>query len=370
MVIRTAAIGIFLFGLSFLLNITSALAEESGAPTPRVHHAPVSVAPSGSALEIRVSIDAPDKVKRTIVVYRQGASPDAPLRQATFLRSSAGDRPYVATIPATDVVAPLLGYAIEVETTEGSMVSAFASRSSMHTVSLTEDATDARERALLARVHGRRATLKTSADYVHFGTTPTTLKPPGAAPELTNVRDQYWRVEGEFTYRLFRTVAEFGLRAGMVRGSSPVPGAESRAKFDVGLNYAAPRLRLRATDWLHVDGEFLTSVTEVGYSVGGGGAVLLGDPLGTRLTLGVEGIEVFGLRGYTRFDVALAPRVLAGTLIEVTDMPHAERAGVRLAGDVRFDVGAGFGLGIRGGYQAREFASGGPSAGVSASYSF
>ena len=169
---------------------------------------------------------------------------------------------------------------------------------------------------------------------------------------------------------MFSTVAEFGLRGGIVRGSSPVPGATDRSKFDVGLNYGAPRIRLRATDWLHFDGEFLTSVTEVGYSVGGGGAILLGDIYATHLKLGFEGIEVFGLRGYTQFNVALGKRVSAGTLVEVTNMPHADKAGVRLAGDVRIDLGAGFGLGLRGGYQARAFASGGPSGGLSASYSF
>jgi hypothetical protein len=353
--------------LLFLSMPGSARAADPPA-APQLHHAPRAVAPSAAALEIDASVDEPDKVKRAVLLYRReqrGAIVEVP-----FLRSSHGERPYVATVPEGDVVAPVLSYAIEVETTDGRTVPAFASRSSMHPVALTEDAADARERSLLARVDGRRTTLATSADYVLFGTTPATITPRGGAPIQTDVRDQYFRLEGQFTYRLFRTVAEFGLRAGIVRGSSPVPDAKKPSDFDVGLNYGAPRLRLRATDWLHVDGEFLTSVTEVGYSVGGGGAAILGDPLGTRLTLGFEGIEVFGMRGYTRFDVAVTRRILAGTLIEVTNMPHAETAGVRLAADVRFDLGAGFGVGVRGGYQARTFASGGPSAGLAASYAF
>lgn len=89
-------------------------------------------------------------------------------------------------------------------------------------------------------------------------------------------------------------MSEFGIRAGIVRGQSLVRRESDPSKYEVGLNYGAPRIRLRAEDWLHVEGELLTSVTEVGFAVGGGGAVLLGDPYGSKLVLGLEGIQVFG----------------------------------------------------------------------------
>jgi hypothetical protein len=360
-----------LFSFSSLSIASIALAGEARAdePDPRVHHAPPAVAKAGSTLTIEATIDSPDKIAKTTLVYaRPGQAP----AEVPFLRSSAGDNVQVATIPADAVVAPSLGYAIELDTTSGKHVEAFASRANMHGVALEEDESDARERTLLARIGGRRTTLATSGEYIDFGSTPGVLAPtvPGGPSTPTTVHDQYFRLEAQFTYRLLRTVAEFGFRGGIVRGSSPVPGATDRSQYDVGMNYGAPRIRLRATDWLHVEGEALTSVNEIGYSLGGGGAAILGDPYGTRLTLGFEGIKVFGVRGYTRFDVALAKRVTAGTLIEVTNMPHADAAGVRLAADVAVDVGYGFGVGLRGGYQARSFASGGPSAGATASYSF
>jgi hypothetical protein len=132
----------------------------------------------------------------------------------------------------------------------------------------------------------------------------------------------------------------------------------------------APRLRLRAEDWLHFEGEALTSVTEVGFAVGGGGAVIIGDPYGGKLTVGLEGIEVFGARGYSRLDLVVSRRLTVAPIIEVTTMPHASRAGVRLLGDLVIDLGQGLGLVVRGGYQARTFASGGPAVGLSASYAF
>ena len=54
----------------------------------------------------------------------------------------------------------------------------------------------------------------------------------------------------------------------------------------------------------------------------------------------------------------------------MTGMPHAESAGVRLLGEARVDLGKGFGLVGRGGYQARTFNRGGPTLGAGLSYSF
>ncbi len=150
---------------------------------------------------------------------------------------------------------------------------------------------------------------------------------------------------------------------------SLVPGLD-QTKYDVGLNYAAPRVRLRADERIHVEGELLMSVTEVGFSVGGGGAVLLGDAYGSKLVLGFEGIQVFGVRGYSRLDLVVNSRLMVAPIIEVTTMPHADRAGLRLLGEAGIDLGQGFRLDVRGGYQARTFNRGGPTLGGGLAYSF
>jgi hypothetical protein len=340
-------------------------ATAAPALEPRVHHAPPSVVRADQPLELGARIDRPDRVKEAIVVYRHGTQTSV----ARFERSSQGSHPYVATIPAEHVSPPSLAYTIEIERTDGTRVADFASRDEMHSVVVAEDVTDVREKAALARLSGRRSVVATSGEFVYFGATDATVG-SAAAPATKSFRDQYYRIEGSYTYRFLHTIAEFGIRAGVVRGQSVVPNERDPSKFDVGLNYGAPRLRLRAQDWLHFEGEALTSVTEVGFSVGGGAAVLIGDPYGGKLTLGLEGIEVFGVRGYSRLDLVLSRRLTVAPVIEVTTMPHASRAGVRLLGDVVVDVGQGFGLVLRGGYQARTFASGGPAAGASVSYAF
>jgi hypothetical protein len=184
------------------------------------------------------------------------------------------------------------------------------------------------------------------------------------------VSDHFWRLEGGFTYRLLRTISEFGIRGGMYRGTSLVSGETDPNKFNVGLNYGAPWVRLRATDWMHFEGELLSSITEVGFSLGGGAAVLLGDAYGSHLTVGFESIEVFGTRGFGRFDVVVDRRLRVAPSVEVTGMPHASSAGVRLLMDVGVDLGQGWLATLRGGYQARVFNSGGPAAGGGLTYAF
>src|SRR6185436_20512574 len=128
--------------------------------------------------------------------------------------------------------------------------------------------------------------------------------------------DVYHRPDGDYTYRLFNgVVTEIGIRGGIVRGRSVVEGELDPGNFDVGLNYGSPRVRLRLDDWFHVDLDVTTSVTEKGFSGGAGGALLVGDPYGTKLVLGAEGVNVFGVRGYTRLDVPLGRRVIQGSTI-------------------------------------------------------
>ena len=191
-----------------------------------------------------------------------------------------------------------------------------------------------------------------------------------------SVDDRYLRIEGGYSFRPLRIVTEFSLRVGIVRGESPVPtgelapGQDESERFQVGLNYGAATARFRLHDEIHFEGEFLTSVTEVGFSVGAGGAVLLGDPHGTRLTLGFESIQVFGVRFYSSLSTVILDGVVLSPVVEVTDMPHAAEFGLRLLGELSVDVGSGITVAGRGGYQARVFTEGGPSFGLGVAYAF
>jgi hypothetical protein len=331
-----------------------------------VHHAPIAVANPHEDLQVKASIDRANLLRRAILVYRSAAGV---VREAVFQR--AADGPYMAIVPAADMLSPWMAYAIEVEDLNGVRSSAFASREAMQNVQVADEIGDLRERAMARRHDNRRSVVTASAEYVYFGRTsvPVTTKDN---PTLHNekVPDQYYRIEGAYTYRPWRTIAEFSIRIGAVRGTSIVEGEQDRSKYDVGLNYGSPSVRFRLHDAWHLEGWFLTSVTEVGFSAGAGGALLIGDPYGSKLTIGGESIRTFGSRFYTRMDIQANRWMQVAPIVEVTDMPHAERVGVRLLGEARFDVGSGFYAGVRGGYQARLSTSGGASAGLILAYAF
>jgi hypothetical protein len=343
----------------------AAAAAPEPTPIPALHHAPQVTARAAEDITIGAVVDRPDRVKRALLVFAGGGTHG----EVEFARSSEGELGYVAIIPATAVRGDL-AYSIELETTTGEQLPVFATRGAPHHVVVLDSSEDRREAALLAKLHGRRSVVQSSGEYASFGSTTASVAVPGGAPQTRTVADKFYRVEGSYTYRLLGTVSEFGIRAGVVRGQSLVRGEIDPGKYEVGLNYGAPRVRVRAEDWLHFEGELLTSVTEVGFAVGGGGAVLLGDAYGSKLVLGMEGIQVFGVRGYTRLDLVASSRLVLAPMIEVTTMPHADVAGVRLLGEAGIDVGAGFRVDVRAGYQARRFDQGGPTLGGGLAYAF
>jgi hypothetical protein len=338
----------------------NARAESPASAEPALHHAPISIAKAGEQLTLLAAIDHPEMVRSAFVVYRIGTTQD--VHEVPFLRAAQG--PYIAIIPETDVRAPSLGYTVELEPLSGGRKTAFASREDMQQVEVPGDLEDARERAYASRLENRRSVLSTRAEYVVFG--------QRSVDGGRAVGDSYWRAEASYTYRPLRTVAEFGIRAGVVRGPNP---SADLTKPDLGLNYGAPNLRIRLADIWHLEGEFLTSVTASGFAVGTGAALLIGDPYGSKLTLGFESIQGFGSRVYSRVDIAARRNLIIAPIVEVTDAVRLtevaqNKFGVRLLTEARLDVGSGMALTALGGYQARVAASGGPTLGVGASYAF
>jgi hypothetical protein len=354
-------------------STVQAKAHRPASNEPRLHHAAASVAAAHQSLSLYARIDHPELVKSAILVYRTEQRPA--LEEEKFRRAPSSA--YVAQVPAEAVKPGWIEYAIELEALDGSRTQVLGTREAMHRVQVRDDLADERARALDARHGGRRSVFFSSAEYVDFGTSVAETTDATGAVRTLAVEDRYFRVEAGYTYRPLRFVSEFSLRGGVVRGQSPVPlggppapGQSAADRFKVGLNYGAPTVRLRLHDIVHADAEFLTSVTEVGFSIGAGAALLVGDPYGSKLTLGVEGIEVFGVRFFNRIDIVATPSLTVAPIVEVTNMPHADRYGMRLLGEVDWAMGEGFSAAVRGGYQARLFTAGGPSAGVTLRYAF
>jgi hypothetical protein len=321
-----------------------------------IHHAPLSTAKPHETLDIEADVESPHLIKRIVLVYRHGDK----VEELAFLRGNAEG--YVARIPAEHVTPPGLAYAIEIEGVNGQKLNAFASRAEMHPVQVPDDVDDERERILLERVGGRRSEVVGSFDYIYYGRSRGAADATGA---IANVRDEYWRAEAAYLYRPLRNVFQFGFRFGFVRGRSPDGGPDGSK---VGLNYGAPTAMFRAHDLFHIETFLFTSVNQEGFSPGIGGAFHIGDPLGSKLVLAGETIKTFGNRGWVRLDI-VRRWFRVSPVVEVGNIPSA-RTGVRLYTELAFRLPEGLTLAIRGGYQARDFNSGGPGGGLSLGYAF
>jgi hypothetical protein len=309
-----------------------------------------------------MDMENPDTIRKAWLVYSDGGGA---VKEVEFRRAENG--PYAAQI--VDPAGLTVGYSIELELVDGRRVPGFASREAMHEVQVQETEEVLQEKASLGQVGGRRSVVSSSFEYVHFGSVTTEVMNEAGTLERRAISDRYYRIEAGYTYRALGTIAEFGIRGGVVRGRAVVPGQTDPAKFDVGLNYGAPTIRLRALEGLHLEGTLLTSVTEVGFSTGGGAAVLLGNPYGNRLTVGFESIQTFGTRFYSRLDLRVGGVSIA-PIVEITDMPHADRYGVRLLTELTLPLYEGLQASARLGYQARDADSGGLSAGLTLSHAF
>jgi len=368
----TRMLAVLASAVALALLPTAARAQDGSGATPpparpRLLHAPLSVIDAHEPILIEADFVDAQLLKRAFVLYRSEA-----LRGelAVELLRSPGNPTYVAEIPSKHALVPGFAYTIEIECTDGTRISAFATRSSMHRVAVRENYLDLRERALAERLFGRRSVVSAEAEYVSFGSSDGFLYLPNAGFESMTVKDHYYRVEGSFTYRPLRFVTEFSSRVGVLRGESPVPWATADSGFDVGLDYIAQSVRFRITDAFHADVEGLTGLTEEAFRLGALSRLLIGDPYGSKLVLGVQGVQGFGLRFWSRVDIAASDRLLVSPVVEATNWPHAEAFGVRLLTEVAFDVGAGVGVVAGGGYQARQSTSGGPSGALSVRYSF
>jgi len=342
------------------------------SPRPGLLHTPVSTAVEGEPLELVVDYSHPEGLRQAVLLFR--SSNESQFHELPFRRSAHA---YRATVSSADVRSGFV-YLIELELASGERASGFASRTAPFAVQVQLGKDDADEKAAARRVNERRSVTSFQGEWVTFGKSgggvaavPTVDPATGlpvtvAAPARA---DNYYRLEASYAYRPLRLVNEFGVRLGLVRGASPRNVGDSGSP-DVGLNYAAPWLRLRLDDVVYTTAHVVTGVTEVDFPLGAGLELTLGDPYGASLDLGFEKIEGFGSRFFTRLNIQASNRVRLSPIIEASNMPNARNYGVRLLSELGWQVTPELGLAVRGGYQARAAVSGGVSLGAAASLGF
>lgn len=254
------------------------------------------------------------------------------------------DAHWVAVVPAVAVAPPGLEYYM----TSGDEA-VFASPEWPHAIEVHLDKDDARKARDISRSLARRSEIQVRTDWVDFG---------ARTVNSTKLADNYYRVDADFAYRLWAYPLE-EIRVGYTRligntesmTCTPAP-CTADAGFKVGGWF---ELGLAPLEGIRLDARMMVLAAKNGFGVGGRGELRFGDREGSHVAVGVEAIQYVGASGFFRLGWGTVPKFPMTATVEVTNLPATDRpTGVRLYYDLMHEFAAGFRVGGRIGYAARE----------------
>lgn len=352
-------------GIIFV-TIAALGAAASAATTTdlRVRHVPPSQAAPTQALRLEADVDhgweAPLELR-----YRSIG--DDAWQSVRFQRQTEDQ--YVAVVPAGAMAPPGIEYFL-VSVDEGTERPHFASAADPHPVRIYQGADDRRRERELALYGDRRARVQLRADHVDFGSRELGGK---------TIADRYLRVDADFTYRVL-SLPLHSLRFGYTRLLGDTPGegtcapdqTEEQCTFEAGFKVGGWfELRFAFAEGVQVDTRGMVIATPEGFNVGGRGEVRLGTEDATHVAVGGELVADVGSAGFFRLGWGTVPGFPMAATVELTDFPASHRpTAVRLLYDVAHPFEGGFRIGVRAGYQARDFRTGGLSLGLATTMDF
>lgn len=334
-------------------------ATSSASGARRIVHVPANEV-SHEGAELWFWASDPDRLGQIVVELRPTAG--GPTTELVAVR---GDEGWFVRL--TPKMLPLGGvsYWVVERMPDGSERPVFASARDPHEVTVRQSVLAAYERRRVKERRGRRNRAILSGEYVGLGK--RTIRVGGADKVVDEL---YWRAEASYEYSFFWAVDSVRIHVGRLRGevvnlNGPAVGAST-----VGLDYGSADIVWRAHDLLR----FRTSVTfgfsQEGFELGGGAAMVIGEPQGTSLTLGVDGVTGLGVTGRLRLGWLVVPRLPMGATIEVTTFPLADEPGMRLLLDAAYEIYPGAYLKIVGGYRGWTSTAGGASIGAEMAFAF
>lgn len=336
--------------------VVAAEAPSNREPQVYVAHAPVSETESG-ALSLWFAVEPSDRVEAVIVRWR-ARTPDAQVHEAVVGRTTQS---WAVDVHDEEIAPPGIAYwVVRRDPGPGEAASrehaVFASEAAPHPVAVFEGEVSAYERRALALRGGRRYRAGASFEYVSLGQRDL---PPGiAGPRAAS----YWRSSVNFGYSFFGVVDAIRFELGALRGEQELVGSDAARTTDaLGFNWGSGELLFRLHELVRVRSRLVFGVSQSGFELGGALALVVGEPEGTGLEVGFEGVTGLGVTGRLRLGWATVPRVPMGATIELTNFPTGDAAGVRLLFDAGYELYPGALLRVTGGYRGWTSVVGGPS---------
>jgi hypothetical protein len=328
-----------------------------GASAQAVRHVPPGDVEAGKQLELVA--EAPATTPTLVAQVRmRGESAYKPIE---LVRRD--DAHWVAVIPAASVEPPGLEYYL----IAGDQP-AFASPEWPHAMTVRATPQDERRGRDLMRAHNRRSKVHTQGEFVQYGR---------RSYLGTRLDDNYYRFEGDFSYRLLAYPLE-EIRVGgtymigdtRAAPEQPCPTADPCTKA-AGVKAGWFELGVAAIEGVRLDARMIAMATADGFAVGGRGELRLGDREASHVAVGAEYLADVGSNGFFRLGWGTVPKLPMAATVEITNLPASHRdTGVRLYYDIAREVMPGFRLGLRVGYAARTQYVAGFTGGAGASVEF
>jgi len=220
----------------------------------------------------------------------------------------------------------------------------------------------------LMRIKSRRSKVSTMGEWVEYGR---------AKYGDVRIADHYYRIEGDFSYRLLvypleeiRVGGTYMLGETFASPDQMCPGVDP-CEGSAGMKAGWFELGLAAIEGVRLDARMIAMATADGFNVGGRGEARLGAREASHVAVGAEYLADTGASGFFRLGWGTVPRLPMAATVEVTNLPASHReTGVRLYYDVAREVAPGVRLGLRVGYAARTQSVAGFTGGAGASVEF
>jgi hypothetical protein len=327
------------------------------ASAQAVRHVPPGDAEAGKQLELVA--EAPPTTPTLVAQVRMhGTQAYKPIE---LVRRDEGH--WVAVVPAEAVAPPGIDYFL----VAGDQP-VFASAQWPHTMTVRSTPEDERRGRDLVRAQNRRSIVHTQGEWVEYGR----RNYDGA-----RLDDHYYRLEGDFSYRLLAYPLE-EIRVGgtymlgqTVASNDQMCPTPDPCSANAGLKAGWFELGLAAVEGVRLDARMIAMATAEGFAVGGRGEARLGSREASHVAIGAEYLADTGASGFFRLGWGTVPKLPMAATVEITNLPASHReTGVRLYYDIAREVVPGLRLGLRVGYAARTQSVAGFTGGAGASVEF
>ena len=305
---------------ALLLVLASGLAAADPAPHALVAHVAPSSSPVGAPIALEARLDAP--YAETVVV-RWRPIGEAAWRDVAFERSSSGG--WYAMLPPA--APPGIEYFIHGTDAAGGEVDHFASATAPHVIRVEPTIDDQLEALDRARLGDLADEVSLDVMIHDFG-------------NRYDLRDRYSRGELVYTHRVLRVLHEVGFGFGTIQGTTPEMSAPDAMPLTHGERYGFGQIRLRLHPSVFFDGRVGLGVSHAGFDQDVRGALWLGKPWRSNVSLGAEYFGDLGPSAWIRLQWDTAPPLLMGASIVRTDLPGVEISpiGLYVAYDVAYRI--------------------------------